>query len=85
MTPARVENQAPIPGSRTLTTGAPQFMPSLLTPVRGPLPALSSVVHDSHSPYYGYDNFISIREEEPFMSHIPDNFRRIDQNGGKTR
>jgi hypothetical protein len=43
------------------------------------------VLHDSHSPYYLYDNYISIREEEPFLTHTPDNFGTSEKNGGKTR
>lgn len=85
MTELRVENKTSIPGSRTVTDMRPLLVPSFPTGMRDDLPALMSLIPVSHSPYYGYDNFISIREEEPFLTHIPDNFRVIDQNGGKTR
>jgi hypothetical protein len=85
MKTVHVENQDSTQESRTVTDLRQILVPSFPTAANRRLPALMPVIHGSHRLYYGYDKYISLREEEPFMSHTPDNFRVTNQIGGRTR
>jgi hypothetical protein len=65
MTSTRVDKRHLLRAFGAIVPGRARSVPALFTPRKTSSPAAMCLIPGIHRPYDGYDNYISIREEQP--------------------